>query len=50
MSTPTAAQVSAPWDGSGTARTGNTTRRGAGDNHMASDWLVGTNSLGSYTP
>jgi hypothetical protein len=50
MSTPTAAQVSAPWDGSGTARTGNTTRRVAGDNHMASDWLVGANSLGSYTP
>jgi len=49
-STPTATQVSAPWDGSGTARTGNTTRRVAGDNHMASDWLVGANSLGSYTP
>jgi len=49
-STPTAAQVSAPWDGSGTARTGNTTQRGSVDTHTASDWAVGANSLGSYTP
>ncbi|HLL01260.1 MAG TPA: chitobiase/beta-hexosaminidase C-terminal domain-containing protein [Myxococcaceae bacterium] len=50
MSTPTAAQVSAPWENSGTTRTGNTTRRVAGDNHIASDWAVGANSLGSYIP
>ena len=48
-STPTAAQVSAPWANSGTTRTGNTASR-AGDTNTASDWAVGTNSLGSYTP
>jgi hypothetical protein len=50
-STPTAAEVSASWQGTGTSRTGNTVRRvSATDTDMASDWLVGPNSLGLPNP
>jgi hypothetical protein len=50
-STPTAIQVSASWEGSGTTRTGVTSRRiSATDTNMASDWAVGANSLGAPNP
>ncbi|HEX8699219.1 MAG TPA: chitobiase/beta-hexosaminidase C-terminal domain-containing protein, partial [Myxococcaceae bacterium] len=50
-STPTAAQVSAVWTGTGTSRTGPSVRRvSATDNNLASDWLVGAHSWGLPNP
>lgn len=50
-SVPSAYDVSASWEGSGTTRTGNTAQRLSGpDTNTLSDWSVSTANFGFYTP